>query len=51
METNKKSSFSGRLGYVMAAAGSAVGLGKSFGVFHILRLNMVEVLFYLLTLF
>ena len=39
METNKKSSFSGRLGYVMAAAGSAVGLG------------MVEVLFYLLTLF
>lgn len=28
METNKKSSFSGRLGYVMAAAGSAVGLGN-----------------------
>ena len=28
METNKKSSFSGRLGYVMAVAGSAVGLGN-----------------------
>lgn len=28
METNKKSSFSGQLGYVMAAAGSAVGLGN-----------------------
>ena len=28
METNKKSSFSGRLGYVMAGAGSAVGLGN-----------------------
>ncbi len=28
METNKKSSFSGRLGYVIAVAGSAVGLGN-----------------------
>ena len=28
MEINKKSSFSGRLGYVMAVAGSAVGLGN-----------------------
>ena len=28
METNKKSSFSGQLGYVMTAAGSAVGLGN-----------------------
>ena len=28
MEKNKKSSFSGRLGYVMAVAGSAVGLGN-----------------------
>lgn len=28
MENNKKSSFSGRLGYVMAVAGSAVGLGN-----------------------
>ena len=28
METNKKSSFSGRLGYVMAVVGSAVGLGN-----------------------
>ena len=28
METNKKSSFSGRLGYVMAVAGSAVGVGN-----------------------
>ena len=28
METKKKSSFSGRLGYVMAVAGSAVGLGN-----------------------
>lgn len=28
METNKKSSFSGRLGYIMAVAGSAVGLGN-----------------------
>ena len=28
METNKKSSFSGRVGYVMAVAGSAVGLGN-----------------------
>ena len=28
METNKESSFSGRLGYVMAVAGSAVGLGN-----------------------
>ena len=28
MEKNKKSSFSGRLGYVMADAGSAVGLGN-----------------------
>lgn len=28
METKKKSSFSGKLGYVMAVAGSAVGLGN-----------------------
>lgn len=51
MKHSKKShkegrgSFSGRIGYVLAVAGSAVGLETS-GVFHTLLQNMEEESFF-----
>ena len=43
--SNERSGFSSRLGFVLATAGSAVGLGTS-GDFHILQPSMAEEHFY-----
>ena len=45
---SNRSNFSSKIGFVLAAAGSAVGL-ETFGVFHILLPVMAEEHFYLST--
>ena len=41
----KRSTFSGKLGYVLSAAGASVGLGKYLEVSLSLRRNMAEEFF------